>query len=64
MESVETEKEIPGIFFTLEQKSETQAGRRFLADGKSDNYRNYLTESEIRKGLATFGPIMKEFNYI
>lgn len=64
MESVETEKEIPGIFFTLEQKSEIKTGRRFLADGKSDNYRNYLTESEIRKGLATFGPIMKELNYI
>ncbi|MDA9981498.1 sulfotransferase domain-containing protein [Gammaproteobacteria bacterium] len=64
MEADEIASETPGIFFALEQKSQIEAGRRFLADGKSDNYRNYLTESEIRKGLATFGPIMKELNYI
>ena len=64
MESVETANKTPGIFFTLERKSEIKAGWRFLADGKSNNYRNYLTESEIQKGLATFGPVMKQFNYI
>ena len=64
MESFEIKNETPGIFFTLEQKSAIKAGRLFLADGKSNSHRHYLTESEIQKGLATFGPLMKELGYI
>ena len=64
IELLEVTNRTPGIFFTLERKSEIETGWRFLADGKSKNYRNYLSESEIQKGVATFGPIMNEFDYI
>lgn len=64
MEAREIGSKTPGIFFALEDKSEIKAGRRFLAEGKSNNFSNCLTESEIRKGMATFGPAMKELNYI
>lgn len=64
IESIEIANQEPGIFFTLEQKSAIEAGWRFLADGKSDNYHDYLTQSQIQKGLATFGTVMKRFSYM
>jgi hypothetical protein len=64
MESKELWNETSGIFFSLEDKTKIEDGWRFLSDGKSNNYRNYLSDSEIQIGLDTFGSVMKTYGYI
>ena len=64
IEAAEVKNEVPGIFFTLERKAAIKAGRRFLADAKSNNYRGYLTEDQVQLGMETFGAEMSEFNYV
>jgi hypothetical protein len=63
MEEKEVRERLPGIFFVLEGEKSGKK-QKFLADGKSYNFREYLTEPEIQTGLSTFGALMEEFGYL
>lgn len=52
-----------GIFYVPEQQARIKQGWRFLAEGKAENYRQYLNDAQIRTGMATFGAMMERFGY-
>ena len=64
IQSLETRNKQPGIFFNLEQKQSIESGWRFLGDGKSGQYREHLSDTEIQEGLSTFSHLMKQFGYV
>lgn len=64
IESYEVQNKNPGIFFDVERKAHIETGWRFLGAGESGNYLESLSHEQIRRGLSTFGPLMKQFGYI